>query len=157
MINFKIVLFAPEIPANTGNIGRLCIGTNSQLHLIKPFKFFLNDKYLKRAGLDYWDKVELFVHDNWVDFLSFISSKGDVPPPNIYLCETDSSVIYTSPHYKQGDVFVFGRESAGLPKNVLDSGLTRIYIPMSPHIRSINLCNSVAIILYEAMRQIDFL
>ena len=154
-INFRIVLYQPEIPANTGNIGRLCLGTNSELHLIRPIKFFLNDKYLKRAGLDYWDKVKLFTHNNWAEFVG-----SDILCNNnnhtIYLCETHSGKIYTEPKYKQGDIFVFGSESKGLPSSLLsDDKYQKIYINMSKEIRSINLCNSVAIILYEAIRQIE--
>ena len=151
------MLFAPEIPANTGNIGRLCLGANCELHLVKPFKFFLNDKYLKRAGLDYWDKVKLFIHDDWVSFMTFVLDLPEIHKPCIYLCETNADTVYTKPQFKLGDIFVFGSETKGLPQSVLsNSNLTKIYIPMSADIRSVNLCNSVAIILYEAMRQTDF-
>ena len=128
-VNFRIVLYQPEIPANTGNIGRLCLGANSELHLIRPFKFFLNDKYLKRAGLDYWDKVKLFTHNNWDEFIES-HHFGDINN-NIYLCETNSGVIYTKPKYKPGDIFVFGSESKGLPTSLLsDDKYQKIYINM---------------------------
>jgi len=146
-ISFHIVLFQPEIPANTGNIGRLCVGANAVLHIIKPMKFFLNDKYLKRAGLDYWDKVKLHVHDDWDSFLE------KYPNSNLYLVETSGESIYYDENYKPADIFVFGSETCGLPERVLNSGKV-IKIPMSDEIRSINMCNSVAIVLYEGLRQL---
>ena len=150
-ISFRIVLYQPEIPANTGNIGRLCLGANAELHIIKPMRFFLNDKYLKRAGLDYWDKVKVFVHENWEAFLT------KYPDVNIYLCSTKVANVYCDERYKGGDVFVFGPESRGLPDDILfQSGKKAITIPMYEEIRSINLCNSVAVVLYEGLRQIGF-
>jgi len=146
-ISFRIVLYQPEIPANTGNIGRLCVGANAELHIIKPMKFFLNDKYLKRAGLDYWDKVKLFVHDDWDSFIE------KYPDSNVYLVETCGEKLYYSECYKQGDVFVFGSETKGLPEDIL-SKYKVVRIPMSEEIRSINMCNSVAIVMYEGMRQV---
>lgn len=150
-ISFKIVLYQPEIPANTGNIGRLCLGANAELHIIKPMRFFLNDKYLKRAGLDYWNNVKLYTHENWDDFIN------KYPDNNIYLCSTKGQKRYFNQNYKEGDIFVFGPESRGLPNDILEANKeTIITIPMHEEIRSINLCNSVAIILYEALRQTDF-
>jgi len=155
-INFRIVLFNPEIPTNTGNIGRLCVGTNSELHLIKPIKFFLNDKYLKRAGLDYWEKVKLHVHDDWNNFIFFLDEVKNSEKKNIYLCETNNDIKYTHPIYEQGDIFVFGSESKGLPMSFFSNkSYKKIYIPMSKEIRSINICNTVAIILYEGLRQLN--
>ena len=146
-ISFRIVLYQPEIPANTGNIGRLCVGTNAELHIIKPMKFFINDKYLKRAGLDYWNKVKLFVHDDWNSFIE------KYPDNTVFLVETCGENLYYNESYKQGDVFVFGSETTGLPKDVLNKYKV-VRIPMSEEIRSINMCNSVAIVLYEGMRQL---
>jgi tRNA (cytidine/uridine-2'-O-)-methyltransferase len=146
-LSFRIVLYQPEIPANTGNIGRLCVGANAELHIIKPMKFFLNDKYLKRAGLDYWDKVKLFVHDGWNSFVEQYTDN------NVYLVETCGESFYYEEHFKQGDIFVFGSETKGLPESILKTHKT-IKIPMSEEIRSINMCNSVAIVLYEGLRQV---
>lgn len=150
-INFHIVLYQPEIPANTGNIGRLCVGTNSMLHIIKPMRFLLTDKLVKRAGLDYWDKLLLKIHDSWEDFLEEFSNK------NIYFCTTKTKSKFTDRKYCKGDIFIFGPESKGIPEDVLRKYQRQnITIPMSDNIRSINLSNSVAIVLYEAWRQVGF-
>lgn len=150
-INFHVVLYQPEIPANTGNIGRLCVGTNSMLHIIKPMRFLLTDKYVKRAGLDYWDKLSLKIHDSLDDFLL------EFPDSNIYFCTTKTESNYTERKYKKGDVFIFGPESRGIPEEILEQYQKQnITIPMSSQIRSINLSNSVAIVIYEAWRQIGF-
>ncbi|MDD2332070.1 MAG: tRNA (cytidine(34)-2'-O)-methyltransferase [Candidatus Cloacimonetes bacterium] len=143
-----IVLYQPEIPANTGNIGRLCLGINARLHLIKPLRFLLDDKSLKRAGLDYWQELDWELHDNldWI-FARFSLS-------SIYMCSTKAQTLYTDYKYHPGDVFIFGPESRGLPKDLLDSHPQLIKIPMSDKIRSLNLANSAAIIAYEAIRQI---
>jgi len=148
---FHIALYQPEIPLNTGNIGRLCLGANTALHIIKPMRFFIDDKHIKKAGLDYWDKVNLTIHDDWQSFLSCMRES------NIYLCSTKATTPYHKCSFKRGDVFVFGPESRGLPFEILsESPKNMIKIPMSADIRSINLANSVAIVLYEALRQIDF-
>ena len=150
-ISFNIVLYQPEIPENTGNIGRLCLGANAHLHLIKPMRFILNDKYLKRAGLDYWEMVKLTLHDDWHSFLSSVD-KGST----LYLCSTKGKRIYTDVIYKNGDYMVFGPESRGLPSDLLEIHQPNVLkIPMSTDIRSINLANSVAIVLYEGIRQIN--
>lgn len=150
-INFHIVLYQPEIPSNTGNIGRLCVGTNSILHIIKPMRFLLTDKLVKRAGLDYWDKLSIKIHDSLDDFLS------EYPDSNIYFCTTKTDRKFTELKYEKGDIFVFGPESKGIPENILEKyQKSNITIPMSSQIRSINLSNSVAIIIYEAWRQIGF-
>ena len=150
-ISFRIVLFNPEIPANTGNIGRLCLGTNAELHIIKPMRFFLNDQYLKRAGMDYWNNVKLFIHDDWKSFLF------KYPNNNIYLCSTKGKILYTEFIFQKEDIFVFGPESKGLPDDMLSEYADKVItIPMHKEIRSINLCNSVSIILYEGLRQIGF-
>ncbi|MEA2096022.1 MAG: tRNA (cytidine(34)-2'-O)-methyltransferase [Candidatus Cloacimonadota bacterium] len=149
--NFHVVLYQPEIPANTGNIGRLCVGTNSMLHIIKPMRFFLTDKLVKRAGLDYWDKLSLKIHDSLDAFLTEFSNS------NIYYCTTKTKSNYTERKYKKGDVFIFGPESKGIPEDILNKYQTQnLTIPMSSQIRSINLSNSVAIVIYEAWRQIGF-
>lgn len=146
---FNIVLYQPEIPANTGNIGRLCVGSQSKLHLIKPFRFLIDDKSLKRAGLDYWHELDITLHDNIETLLATI------PREKLYFCTTKSSNSYLDREYKAGDYFIFGPESRGLPESMINEYSDRcITIPMTGKIRSINLSNSVAIILYEALRQI---
>jgi len=146
--SFNIVLYQPEIPANTGNIGRLCVGSNSRLHLIKPFRFLMDDKSLKRAGLDYWHELDLVIHDSIEAILD------SVPIDQLYFCTTKSNHTYLEKNYKSEEYFVFGPESRGLPESLLEKYPDRcITIPMSSKIRSINLSNSVAVILYEAIRQ----
>ncbi len=147
-VDFNIVLFQPEIPANTGNIGRLCVGTDSVLHLIKPFRFMMDDKSLKRAGLDYWQDLNIVVHDDIKEITS------SVPREKLYFCTTKSRNSYLDRSYNPGDYFIFGPESRGLPEDMLSQYSDRcISIPMTGKIRSINLSNSVAIILFEALRQ----
>jgi tRNA (cytidine/uridine-2'-O-)-methyltransferase len=149
--DFRIVLYQPEIPGNTGNIGRLCVGTNSELHIIKPMRFLLTDKYLKRAGLDYWSKLKLHIHENLDDFLAIYGKN------NIYWCTTKTKRIYSEIEYKKSDIFIFGPESRGIPEDILHQNWSNtITIPMTEKIRSLNLSNSVSIILYEAKRQIGF-
>lgn len=148
---FKVVLYQPEIPGNTGNIGRVCVGADLELHIIKPMRFLLDDKLVKRAGLDYWHKLDLTIHDSLSDFLEAY------PNINVYYCTTKTDRNYTKVAYQRGDAFVFGPESRGIPEDILLQNSERnITIPMTGEIRSINLSNSVAIILYEALRQIDF-
>jgi len=148
---FKIVLYQPEIPINTGSIGRLCINANAELHIIKPIRFFLDDKHVKRAGMDYWNDVKLCVHDDWRAFLATCDSE------NIYYCSTKAKNLYHQQTFAKGDAFVFGPESRGLPAKFLtENEHMAVKIPMHPASRSINLANSVAIILYEALRQINF-
>lgn len=150
-ISYRIVLYQPEIPVNTGNIGRLCVGANAELHIIKPMRFFINDKYLKRAGMDYWHKVKLYIHDSMSDCLN------KFPDNNVYYCTTKASNLYHEVKYQTGDLLVFGPESRGLPEDLLNLNKEKsIKIPMDKEIRSINLCNSVAIVLYEGLRQIGF-
>lgn len=145
---FNIVLYRPEIPANTGNIGRLCVGTNSTLHLIRPFRFLLDDKSLKRAGLDYWPRLDFVIHDSIAEIIEII------PKDKLWFCTTKSANSYLQRNYRPGDYFIFGPESKGLPEEMLNSNAERcITIPMSPKIRSVNLSNSVSAILYEAVRQ----
>jgi len=147
----RIVLYQPEMPANTGNIGRLCVGSQAELHIIKPMRFLITDKLVKRAGLDYWPKLSLTLHDSFEDFL------GKYPDENIYYCTTKTEQKFTDVKYQKGDFFMFGPESRGIPEEILDAYKSHnITIPMSPDIRSINLANSVGIVLYEAWRQIGF-
>ncbi len=150
-MSFKVVLYQPEIPANTGNIGRLCVGSGAELHIIKPMRFILSDKHLKRAGLDYWDKLTLVIHDSYEDFIA------KYPDTNIYYCTTKTDKLYTDIEFKDGDALIFGPESRGIPEDILFAHKEmNITIPMTDNIRSINLANSVGIILYEAWRQVGF-
>ncbi len=147
--NLHIVLFEPEIPQNTGNIGRLCVGADCPLHLIKPIRFMLDDKAVKRAGLDYWQHLDLSIHNSIEEIYSEFSSQ------RIFLATTKTQNSYWDVAYQTGDVLVFGPESRGLPESLLAQyPLQCIRIPMSDSIRSINLANSVGIVMYEALRQI---
>ncbi len=150
MINssFNIVLFEPEIPQNTGNIVRLCACTGSKLFLVGKLGFSLSDKYLKRAGLDYWESVNITKYDTLEQL------QNDYPESNFYYLTTKSKNLYTSKKYQKGDFFVFGPETRGLPESLLnDNTDTSVTIPMSEGQRSLNLSNSVAIVVYEAIRQ----
>jgi tRNA (cytidine/uridine-2'-O-)-methyltransferase len=150
-VNFHIALYSPEIPANTGNIGRICVGCNAKLHLIQPVRFLLTDKHLKRAGLDYWEDLKIEFHPNIPAFLnSFASGR-------VFFCTTKGKLQYSEIDYQFGDVFLFGPETRGLPAELLEEYAEQtIKIPMSDKIRSINLANSVGIIIYEAWRQTGF-
>jgi tRNA (cytidine/uridine-2'-O-)-methyltransferase len=149
---FSIVLYEPEIPANTGNIIRLCANAGMQLHLIKPLGFDLDDKKLRRAGLDYHEWVTVQQHDSLQDFIA------TVKPPRLFALSTKGSKRVSDVHFQIGDAFVFGPETRGLPASVLaDLGTAQcLYLPMRPQSRSLNLSNTVAIVLYEAWRQLDF-
>jgi tRNA (cytidine/uridine-2'-O-)-methyltransferase len=149
---FDIVLFEPEIPPNTGNIIRLCANTGAQLHLVKPLGFELEDKQLKRAGLDYHEFATLQVHDNWDNCKSALAGK------RIFAITTKGSTRHTEVTFKAGDVFVFGPETRGLPEEIRNefSADNRLRLPMLPDSRSLNLSNSAAVLLYEAWRQIGF-
>ena len=147
----NIVLFEPEIPQNTGNIGRTCVATNTRLHLIEPLGFRLNDKTLKRAGMDYWADLDVTRYDDFNDFME------RNPGAKIYMATTKAPNVYTDVNYEPDCYIMFGKESAGIPEEILvhhkeDS----IRIPMVGEIRSLNLSNSVAIVLYEALRQNGF-
>ena len=147
----NIVLLEPEMPANTGNIGRTCVATNTRLHLIEPLGFRINDKMLKRAGLDYWDKLDVTVYDNYEDFLE------KNPGAKVYMATTKAPKAYTHVDYEPDCYIMFGKESAGIPENILLDNQERcVRIPMVGDIRSLNLSNSVAIVLYEALRQNNF-
>ena len=147
----NIVLLEPEMPANTGNIGRTCVATGTRLHLIEPLGFRINDKMLKRAGLDYWEKLDVTIYDDYQDFLS------KNPGAKIYMATTKSKQTYTDVTYEEDAYIMFGKESAGIPEEILlDNKETCVRIPMMPEERSLNLSNSVAVILYEALRQQGF-
>ena len=147
----NIVLLEPEMPANTGNIGRTCVATNSRLHLIEPLGFKLNEKMLKRAGLDYWDKLDVTVYSDYQDFLD------KNPGAKIYMATTKGRHVYSDVSYEPDCFIMFGKESAGIPEEILhENKENSIRIPMNPSIRSLNLSNSVAIVLYEALRQQNF-
>lgn len=148
MIN--IVLLEPEIPANTGNIGRTCCATGSRLHLIEPLGFQISDKMLKRAGMDYWDKLDVTVYDCYEDFLE----KNPQAVGNMFMATTKAHQTYTDVSYPEDAYIMFGKESAGIPEEILvNNEENAIRIPMNHNIRSLNLSNSVAIVLYEALRQ----
>ena len=149
MIN--IVLHEPEMPANTGNIGRTCVAAGARLHLIEPLGFNINEKMLKRAGLDYWDKLDVTIYDNFEDFMM------KNPDAKIYMATTKAPQTYAEVSYAPDCYIMFGKESAGIPEDILVQHQdTSIRIPMIGDIRSLNLSNSVAIVLYEALRQNNF-
>src|SRR5512143_214218 len=149
---FEIVLFQPEIPPNTGNVIRLCANTGARLHLIRPLGFELDDKRLRRAGLDYHEYASVQVHDSLLQFLD------KVKPPRHFALTTKGSALYAETTFAPGDAFLFGPESRGLPAEVLQSlpEERRLRVPMVPQARSINLSNAVALVLYEAWRQQGF-
>lgn len=147
----NIVLHQPEIPANTGNIGRTCVATGSVLHLIEPLGFRLNEKEIKRAGMDYWKDLDVRRYINYEDFLE------KNPGAKIWMATTKAKHVYTDVAFGPDDYIMFGKESAGIPEEILvENEDTCIRIPMLDKIRSLNLSNSVAIVLYEALRQNSF-
>ena len=147
----NIVLYEPEMPANTGNIGRTCVATNTKLHLIEPLGFKLSEKHLVRAGLDYWDKLDVTVYSNFEDFLA------KNPGAKIYMATTKAQKVYTDVKYEPDCYMMFGPESRGIPEEILVKyPETCVRIPMWGDIRSLNLSNSVAIMLYEGLRQNGF-
>ena len=149
MIN--IVLLEPEIPANTGNIGRTCVASGARLHLIEPLGFSLSEKALKRAGMDYWKDLDVTTYIDYQDFLD------KNPGAKIYMATTKAQKIYTEVSYEPDCYIMFGKESAGIPEEILIQNQENcIRIPMMEKIRSLNLGNSVAIVLYEALRQNGF-
>ncbi|NLW23522.1 MAG: tRNA (uridine(34)/cytosine(34)/5-carboxymethylaminomethyluridine(34)-2'-O)-methyltransferase TrmL [Tissierellia bacterium] len=148
----NIVLVEPEIPQNTGNIARTCALTNTILHLVKPLGFSVENKYLKRAGLDYWHLVEIHYYENYEELME--KNKGG----NFYYATTKGKYYYTDIQYTDNSFFVFGKETKGLPEEIIKKNWDRtIKIPMKSGIkRSLNLANSVNIILFEALRQLNF-
>lgn len=147
---FNIVLLKPEIPHNTGAIGRLCVGLDCPLHLIRPLGFHLSDEHIRRAGLDYWEHLDVTAHNSWQDFLK------SVAPPNICFFSTKGGKSLYEYRYRENDALVFGNESQGLPRDIHKKYADQLFkIPMpGEHARSINLANAVAIAAYEVYRQI---
>ena len=147
----NIVLHEPEIPANTGNIGRTCVATNTRLHLIEPLGFRLDEKNLKRAGMDYWPQLDVTTYIDYADFLE------RNPGAKIYMATTKAPKVYTEVSYEPDCYIMFGKESAGIPEEILVQHQEDcVRIPMVGDIRSLNLSNSVSIVLYEALRQNGF-
>ena len=151
-MNINIVLFQPEIPHNTGAIGRTCVLTNCTLHLVKPLGFEINEKAVRRAGLDYWKDVKIEEHESYEDL------RAKYPEANFYFCTTKGEKDYTQARYEKGDFLVFGRESSGLPDYIRENNKDNcIRVPMvETTTRSLNLANTANIIVYEALRQLGF-
>ncbi|MCX7120652.1 MAG: tRNA (uridine(34)/cytosine(34)/5-carboxymethylaminomethyluridine(34)-2'-O)-methyltransferase TrmL [Gammaproteobacteria bacterium] len=149
-MTFHIILYEPEIPPNTGNIIRLCANSGAQLHLIHPLGFSMDEKGLRRAGLDYKEFASVIEYKNWETFLS------EQKPQRIFACSTKASQCYSSVLFQENDYLLFGPESRGLPAALLSTIENRIRIPMQENSRSLNLSNSVSVILYEALRQVKF-
>ena len=147
----NVVLLEPEIPQNTGNIARTCAATGSRLHLVGPLGFSLEDRYLRRAGLDYWPQLDLRVYDDWADFCA--QNPGARP----WMATTKGARNYCDAAYGDGDYLLFGKETRGLPESLLAADYERaVRLPMRPGLRSLNLSNSVAVVVYEALRQQGF-
>lgn len=151
-MSLQIALYQPEIPPNTGNIIRLCANTGVRLHLIHPLGFPMEDKKLRRAGLDYHEFASIQHHDTWEHFQQMTSGK------KIWACSTKGKICYASAEYQQEDILLFGPETRGLPLSIRDAlpSTQCIRIPMLPHSRSLNLSNAVAVVLFEAWRQLNF-
>lgn len=149
-MNLNIVLYQPEIPQNTGNIARTCVLTNSKLHLIKPMGFTIDEKKVRRAGLDYWEQLDLEIHESYEEFMEKYGHN------RIFLSSTHSESFYDEVEYQPGDFIMFGRESSGVPQDVHEAHIG-IRIPMiDTTTRSLNISNTVAIVAYEALRKIGF-
>ena len=147
----NIVLHEPEIPQNTGNIGRTCVATGTRLHLIEPLGFSISDKEVKRAGMDYWEHLDVTVYEDYEDFCK------RNPGAKVYMATTKGPNVYSDVSYEPDCYIMFGKESGGIPEEILvNNQENAIRIPMNPEIRSLNLANSVAIVLYEALRQNNF-
>ena len=149
---FEIILFEPEIPPNAGNIMRLCANTGCRLHLVRPLGFSLSDKQLERAGMDYRGNIEWAVHDDWQRCLDTLHGH------RLFALTTRGSTRYDRTRFKAGDAFIFGPETRGLPAELLESlaPAARLRLPMAADSRSLNLANAVAVVVYEAWRQLDF-
>lgn len=149
-MNLNIVLYQPEIPQNTGNIARTCVLTKSKLHLIKPLAFSIDEKAVRRAGLDYWSELQLEVHESFEDFMNKYGEN------RIYLSTTHADKYHSDIEFQQGDFIMFGRETSGVPKEV-EERLSGIRIPMiNTSTRSLNLSNTVSVVAYEALRQMGY-
>jgi len=149
--NFNVVLIEPEIPNNTGSIGRTCVGTACKLHLVGKLGFDISDKAVKRAGLDYWENLDLKQHKNYKDFLEQVEDKG-----RVFYFSKKASKSFFEVNYKKGDFFVFGKETVGLDESLLrEVEAQTVRIPLWGPIRSLNLSNAVSIAIYEAMRQVE--
>ena len=154
---FHVILHRPEIPPNTGNAIRLCANTGAQLHLVRPLGFDIDDRQLRRAGLDYHEYARMRVHDDLAAALAAIEA-GAGAPPRLFALSTRGTVRFDAPAYRAGDAFLFGSETAGLPPDVLDAvpPAQRLRLPMRPHNRSLNLSNAIAVTVFEAWRQAGF-
>lgn len=155
---FHVVLVEPEIPPNTGNVIRLCANTGAQLHLVEPLGFPLDDAKMRRAGLDYHDYASMRVHRDWDALLAALAAAGAGDPARRFALTTHGSTPFASVAFRPDDVFVFGSESRGLAPSLRDGfpATQRIRLPMQPHSRSLNLSNTVAVVVYEAWRQNGF-
>ena len=151
MNDLNIVLVEPEIPQNSGNVARTCAATGAALHLVRPLGFAVDDRKMRRAGLDYWDKLDITFYDSLADFLE----KNAGAP--MYFFSTKAGRVYTEPRYEKGCFLVFGKETKGLPESLLKESYDRcVRLPMRRALRSLNLSNTVAVGVYEALRQWDF-
>lgn len=151
MNDLNIVLVEPEIPQNTGNVARTCAATGAALHLVRPLGFAIDDRKMRRAGLDYWDKLDITFYDSLAEFLG---KNADAP---MYFFTTKAKRSYTEPQYEKGCFLVFGKETTGLPEPLLEEHYARcVRLPMRRALRSLNLSNTVAVGVYEALRQWDF-
>lgn len=150
----NIVLFEPQIPGNTGNIARTCVGTQTTLHLVGRLGFSLSDRYLKRAGLDYWEKLDLKIHKDWNAFLTFCHSHTSGNPAPFLFFEKDAEKNLWEAEFEKDSYLIFGSETSGFPQEIQKQYVEHFYkIPMTGPIRSLNLSSSVAVALYEALRQ----
>ena len=154
---FDVILHQPEIPPNTGNVIRLCANTGARLHLVRPLGFDLDDRQLRRAGLDYHEYTALQVHDSLDAALAVLAQRNG-KPTRLFALSTRGQTAHTTPDYVAGDAFLFGSETCGLPEQVLASlpPAQRLRLPMQPYSRSLNLSNAVAVMVYEAWRQCGF-
>jgi len=154
---FHVILHRPEIPPNTGNVIRLCANTDATLHLVRPLGFDLDDRQLRRAGLDYHEYAQMQVHDDLGAAIAAINT-NDGASSRLFALSTRGTARFDQLAYRAGDVFLFGSETAGLPQDVLDAipAPQRLRLPMRPHNRSLNLSNSVAVVVFEAWRQLGF-
>lgn len=149
-----IVLVEPEIPQNTGNISRTCACTDVELHLVKPLGFSIDSSHVKRAGLDYWSELDLHIHESLEDFLKYAQESGRP----MFFASTKSAKVHSEMSYPEDSLILFGKETKGLPESLLEDNYDRcIRIPMKSTVRSLNLSNSVAIVLYEILRQHDYM